>query len=407
MIWTSLGFHTFTIAVRLTYQEAIRIYRAFNKLMKSGECLIIPYGKEPTLNFNSGKPIVSSTPKGYNITYETSKMEVRKGISWTLRFTNYIDDFKEYTLEATINPKILSGIYDYITAATEDDIKDIADMFNKEVKKIFSEFPLFNRFKLKRIDYCINFHLGELRTPCTTEQMMKLIKRSNIPHNYKEWVKYDEISRRWKSDDHSFYLKSKSATIQCYDKYGQLQRKYPDTPNIDYARNIIRFEVQCNYMKVYNMRNDFKKTSESYSYNEFKDFFSKETCELVIRNYFDRVIMRGDYYPLKYSRNMIENRGFRGNLAGRMIDTLNLVNPSRGGGGVHKAKVTLEKMNHDLSYFKQGLRDLQMHIGINPVAIPGDWGIKHIPNLMSAYDKLNGIQPEINTTSDYLLDYDI
>ena len=403
MKWTSLGFHTFTILTRLTCQEAKRIYHAFNRLMKSGECIIIPY----TLKFYRDDVIDNRKPDGFNITYETTKAGVRKGISWTLRFSNYSRDFKEYTLEATINPKILSGIIDYITAATEDDIKDIANMFDKEVKEISKEFPLFNRFKLKRIDYCVNFHLGELGIPCSTEQMMKLIKRSNIPHNYKERIFFNETSRRMKSDDLSLYLKSNSTTIQCYDKYGQLQRKYPDSPSVYSAKNIIRFEVQCNYMKVYNMRNAFKKASEKYSYDEFKEFFSKETCELVIRNYFDRVIMRGDYYPLKHSRNLIANRGFRGNVAGRMIGALDLVNPSRGGGGVHRAKITFEKMKLDSRDFKRGLLELQIDMGINPVAIPGDWGIKYIPNLMNAYDKLNGIQSEINISPSYLRDYGI
>lgn len=391
MKYTSLGFHTFKIFTRLTYQEAKRIYHAFDKLVKLEEVDIIPYGEVPTLRFDNGKAVVGSKPLGFNVNYRTLKTGVRKGISWTLRFSNQSPDFKEYTLEAQINPKILAGIIDYITAATEDDMNAIPDLFNHEAKRISDAIPMFSRYKLKRIDYCINFHLGELGIPCTADQMIKLIKRGNIPHNYKEELFYDKTSRRYKSDDLSFYLKSNSTVIQCYDKHDQLKEKHPDNPSIDFAKNIIRFEVQCNYMKVYSMRRNLKKAPKGYPYNEFKEFFSPKVCETIIRRYFDRVVMRGDYYPIKHSRNLINERGFRGNLGQRMIATLNAVNPSRGGGGVHKVKAFLKEFGIDPYDFKRGLLELQIHMGINPVAIPGDWGIMHIPNLMDAYDKLKGI----------------
>ena len=400
MKWTSLGFHTFIIFVRLSREQATLIKEAFRELMLSGEIKIIPYGEVPFWVMNEGDAYLKNRPAGYNITYNTKLSGIRKGIKWTLRISSSSKDFKEYTLEAQINPKILAGIIDYITAATKDDIKDIASLFNQEAQRISLGIPMFDQFQLKRVDYCINFHLLELGIPSSTDQTMRLFKRSNIPHNYNKVLFYNPIGRRMGSDDSSLYLKSKSVTIQCYDKYSQLQREYPDSPSLENARNILRFEVQCYYRKVYGMRRSYKDNLDPLPYNEFKEFFSKETCESVIRNYFDRVIMRGDYYPIKHSRNLILKCGFRGNRGQRMIDTLNLVNPSRGGGGIHNAKSILTGI--ELDNFKRGLLDLQTTMGINPVAIPSDWGIKHIPNLLDAYDKLSG-NP---TRSQYITAYD-
>ena len=42
----------------------------------------------------------------------------------------------------------------------------------------------------------------------------------------------------------------------------------------------------------------------------------------------------------------------------------------------------------DLAAFKRTLKDLS-DIGINPVTIPREWGISHIPNLMHTFNDLS------------------
>ena len=385
---SSLGFHTFTIFVRLTSKEARRIYRAFEVLRKSNVVTIIPYGKRTVLKFNGDN---STVYKGFNIEYIE-----RTGVSWTLRFSNQSPDHKTFTLEATINPKILSGILDYITAANEDDMQNIPNLLNQEIRRISTEIPSLGWFKFKRIDYCVNFDLEELGIPCTSQQMMSLIKRSNIPYHYKEWTEYDPIGHRHKSDNISFRLESKSVTAHFYDKYEQLKRQYPDNPSLEYAKNILRFEVQCYYNKVYGMTRAYEKNLNELTKFDFRDLFSKESCEAIIKQYFDRIIMRGNYYPLKHATRKIIGAKFRNSMTERLIGVLNLVNPKGGGGSIAKAKSLLT--GTELEDFKRGLLQLQDVAKINPVVIPGNWGINFIPNLFDAYRDLHGIERFQNTS---------
>ena len=63
----------------------------------------------------------------------------------------------------------------------------------------------------------------------------------------------------------------------------------------------------------------------------------------------------------------------------RLIDTLRLVNQCR---SVPKANEYA--VNTNMDSFKQTLKELS-NLGINPVTIPKDWRIKHIPNLLNTY----------------------
>lgn len=51
-------------------------------------------------------------------------------IKWTIRANRQNESFKSYTIEATINPKLLAGIQDYVAAATLDDMWSAIKKFN-------------------------------------------------------------------------------------------------------------------------------------------------------------------------------------------------------------------------------------------------------------------------------------
>jgi len=51
-----------------------------------------------------------------------------------------------------INPKLLAGIIDYITAANEDYVKLAEERFNIEARKISPILGKFSGYKMKRID---------------------------------------------------------------------------------------------------------------------------------------------------------------------------------------------------------------------------------------------------------------
>jgi len=179
-----------------------------------------------------------------------------------------------------------------------------------------------------------------------------------------------------KARDNSFYLKSNSANINCYWKHYHLKHEFDDCPNIDDALNVIRFEVQCLYPKVYTMSRVAR--GRPRLDDLFHEMLSDEVCASVIHSYFVKVIRMSDYYTLSIAKSII-GRNFKRKKADRLIKVLSLINTCR---GISKAKATLA--DDDLEEFRRSLRDLAS-INVNPVTIPREWGIKRIPNLLGAY----------------------
>lgn len=265
---SSLGFHTMTLFLRLTHPETESLIKRFLEyrehtglvkilMIKSLPKKEIEYREFAPVYIHDGALLL--IPRELRITYHGPDF----GIKWKIRAEYHREEFKAYIVEATINPKILAGIRDYITAATYDDMVAAIANFNSILQSISPLLKTFEDYSLKRIDYCINLSVNELAPGCSPEQIMNLIKRSDIPAHYKEWMEYDETAHRMKSRPSSFYLMNRSVTINCYSKYMKFQeqsaknekRGYPPIPQatMDAARDIIRFEVQCKYRKAYSL----------------------------------------------------------------------------------------------------------------------------------------------------------
>ena len=184
-----------------------------------------------------------------------------RGIKWCIRASENPSSNSKFIVEATINPKFLAGITDYLTAATYSDMNIAIANFNFISKEASPLLGTFEDYEIKRIDYCINICLSDFNPTYDPEQIMNLIKRSDIPPHYEEWMEYDKTSHRMKSKPESFYLCSKSVNINYYSKYLQLlnrsqenvEKGYDPIPQetIDASHDIIRFEVQCKYFKTY------------------------------------------------------------------------------------------------------------------------------------------------------------
>lgn len=128
---------------------------------------------------------------------------------------------------------------------------------------------------------------------------MNLIKRSDIPQHYEEWMVYDYDAHRKKRRPKSFYLYSKSVNINCYSKYLQLlnrsqenvEKRYaPISPEIiDASRNIIRFEVQCKYHKTYSLSQQAENLGNN-SLNKYKSLLHPVKCIEIISSYYKKII---------------------------------------------------------------------------------------------------------------------
>lgn len=383
MLRSSLGFHTMTLSISLLHNEADKLLTDFStsKLIKM---YIKNKRNEPIIYYHKS-PIM---PLKVDIYLEGKYC----GIKWCVRASKNPSDFSRYIVEVTINPKILGGIIDYLTAATYIDMRTAIINFNDISKKISPLLYDFLDYQIKRVDYCINICLDDFIPKCTSEQMMTLIKRGDIPPHYKEWMEYDETAHRMKSKPESFNLNSKSVNINFYSKYMQLLNKSQeyvakghepiDQEILDASRNIYRFEVQCKYHKIYSFSQEAAK-SGNHSVNKYENILNPVTCIGIVSSYYKKVIGKGDWYTLSEAIRIIQSKNFYSQKEKRFIAAIKYVSQCR---SLAKAKVSFQA-GEPLA-FKQTLKELA-DFNINPVTIPREWNIKHIPNfLRTFFDKL-------------------
>ena len=384
MLRSSLGFHTMTLSLFLVGNE---IYQLLDDFIDYNEKtgFLLMYRKN-----ESGKYIKYFPQKG-NISYLPSDIKIyynnkNKGIKWHISDDCFHN--MGYIVEVTINPKTLSNVYDYITAATYSDMNMAIINFNNEMKKISPLLKTFYDYSIKRVDYCINFYLKELVTECSQEQIIDLLKRGDVPPSYKEWTKFDEKAHRNKSRPESFYLYNSSVTINCYSKYMQLKNKSIENQKkgrapipiqeLEATRDIIRFEVQCKYHKTFTL-NQKAEVLGNHELNKYKTLLGYNFYNEEVHYYWNKVIGKGDWYSMQEATRIIQSKHFNSQKENRLIEALQFVSSHR---SIATAKSLLE--GYKLKAFKHTLKELSS-LNINPVTIPKRWNICHIPNLLYQY----------------------
>ena len=381
---TSIGFHTFSFFQKLSEGDYSSLEGDFIQQVRDGNMKRLPIEDK-----KNRKSII-----GWEYTYTANK-----GIRWIMKPTIVDTHLTMFGITTIITPKVLLN-KNYIDAATEEDIKRVEDLYNQEAKRISPEILEFGRCPVNRADCCLNLDIKELNLPCSTKQMMELIRRGDIPNHFVEWTKYDKTSHRKKAAGNNLYLASGSVRINYYWKYDELQDNFPSCPNINDSKHIIRLEVQCLYPKLYSLSKDLRHESrfnmqfDELTWDELHQLMTENVHDpaipvdvvladkitsSIIEKYFYRVVRKGDYFTLSGARWMVERYGFKREKEKRLLHTLELVKKCR---GIAKAKATLS--GEKLKVFKRSIKDLEA-ISVNPVTIPRRWGIKHIPNLMRAY----------------------
>jgi len=333
----------------------------------------------------------------------------RVGINWYIRFSSEVAEYKQmstshmsknfmkeptpYSVRATINPKILNGTNDYLSAANADSLDKTEENYNAKVAEISPLLGKFEQYRLNRVDYCFNFDPVELNMGCDAVQLFTLIKRGYIPRHFILATEYCKISKRWKPYKNDFRLKSNSMTISCYWKHAQLIDRFSDCSDLLMSRNVLRFEVKCYYPKVYAMSKSIKEAlinnlstaelMQELQYgniiNPTKNLMSDSFNEAIISKYFNKVIRKGDYFTIEGAEWMVKSHNFRQDKEERLLETLELIKEHR---GIVKTLSVLE--GDKLKEVKRSLKDLDA-IFVNPVTMPSKWRIKHIPNPMRAY----------------------
>ena len=383
---TSMGYHTFAFFQKMDYEEYCILENDFIGYMRKTGKL-----KRSPVKTKEGVQI------GWQYTY---KINEDKGIRWLLLSRQAKNNYVIRGVLVVINPESLIE-NNYIRAAEEDDLKKVEEIYNRAAENISKVFLKFGACSLNRVDPCVNIDLKELGIPCTPEQMIKLIKRGNIPRHYEERKEcYDKKQRRMVADKNSFYLENKSSVINFYRKYAKQGENHPNYSKRESSRNVIRLEVQCKYLRLYTLSKDIRQESKYYSTNEgfsadeaymrmyegnhqsvipIDAVLSEKIYEDIIRKNVYKVLRKGDYFTLDLARDIVESHHFKNSKEDRMIDALELINTSK---GIAKARLNLQKSEFD--GFNRALKELDC-ILVNPVTIPRRWGIKHIPNLLRAY----------------------
>ncbi|OMC75064.1 hypothetical protein BK121_03355 [Paenibacillus odorifer] len=293
-----------------------------------------------------------------------------KGLLLILRHNEYSEGISYHALEIIMNPMRLLQEDDYYNLAESKYSKQIYKEFKraftpirkkfkskKSNKNLIFKFDNLDIYSFKRIDFAINI--------CTdyVDLYMKLIKRADIPNGFQLYAPYDNISRRSKPPEDSFYIFRRSTskgnhvtlTINCYKKGVQMIDNA--LPEHELSAKTIRFEVQCRYSKVYSIIRSNGLSKQGYS-----QFLDEVISTKVLDTYIKKTIGYGDYYTLPKAKSIVEGTKLKLETKNALITTLEQVNEKR---SIWKAK----EASADQKKFIKSIKKLH-EIGINPVTIP-------------------------------------
>ena len=293
-------------------------------------------------------------------------------ITWILKSYCYMKHQRPnwmHFVEAKIAPKTLTGTHD--NGSTENfDFANLLERSYSERASVVSKVPSFctlQGYNLLEICYYVDFDLRKLGIDCDPELLIELVRQSNPPPFYSEWIHCAPPSPG--ENDSGLRLVCNSVDINCYLEQWQA------VGGSDDPINIIRFEVQCKYPKVYLLR------------KTLGGLLSDEVSSSIIDGYFKRVIMGGDYYSLMAARKLVRSRDFKEKKENRLIDALELISDHC---GVTRTKAHINNADEDIMLFNRSLRELSM-LGINPVTIPKSYdGVTRIPNLLDTFYAMSG-----------------
>lgn len=268
-------------------------------------------------------------------------------------------------IEILFNPKKI--ISDNSIKITKDkDIVSISNEFNEIIKEIDTTLPEFYYWTLKRIDYATY-----IITPYVKEYI-KLFQRGDKSSKYFNEL-YDTKNKRRTQKKGSFYLHSKSATINFYDKEQERKdnkEKYNiSEENILSAKDTLRFEIQCDKSKT-----DYLKRKYKFETKQVHQYLTLEESKKQILYYYKKCIRTGTYCNLAEAKKMINSDKYSTTrMKNTLKDVLDLVNKCR---SIYKAR---EEFTGTKETFNSHLKELD-RIGINPVTIPERWNIKELDN---------------------------
>lgn len=364
----------------ITIMQEIKSIKIFNSIFESV--------KSKTLeNNNKFFPSRFITRKGIKIPIEwTSYFLSNEGFHKIVLKNSYAINNKKYYrgISFEINPIRMIDKINKLRLTVEKDIEQIAFEFDKIMQDISPYLVNFFRMKVDRIDYTIDLKVSNIK------QYILLFQRSDNPNNF--MMQYSRTDKKRKQMKDSYYLKSKSITINFYDKeQQQIKQGYTDQEILD-AKNVLRFEVQCEKLKIYNI-----KTKHNFSSRELYNYLELNHSREQILVYYNKTISIGDYYKQDKAIQIINKSQYQQKTKENLIKVLKLIANKRSvtdarqefiKGIDDKKEIVKAKVKFN-TYLKK-IREL----GVNVVVIPEGWGIAKLENLFPKLIKQFEIEGE-------------
>lgn len=278
---------------------------------------------------------------------------------------SYID----FRISMIINPSRILRKSNPIAIMHQEDIDLFIFKFDKILQQIDESLVSCKTWSIKRIDYTRNIDLNIMSDldADIVNKYIQLFSRADTPTRCK--VPYHKIKKDRKQKEGSYVVENKSVTFICYNKEKERMDKQKDD-EIDYAKNILRLEIQCKNPRIRQITYKNKwDTNFLYHFLDYK--ISYET----LQKYYKASIGEGDYYSLNKARKLINETSKikHKDKKQKLIEVLNLINTK-------KSVADARKEYGNINTFNRYLKELQK-LGINPVTIPRSWNITEIPNV--------------------------
>lgn len=205
------------------------------------------------------------------------------------------DKSKFYSIRVIITPRtLIDGSAEATSISRKDEDYDEIEsrLYHKLCVVFGNEFDL-GRFKLSRVDCCVNIMLPECYS---AEKYIRLIRRSMVYNYHAKVITYGDVDK----DRHSFRIITGNMTFTAYDKYYQLNDANKNYDAV--SDSLLRLEIALNRDIIYEIELNAAIIKLSAILRQIAWL-----SESVFVDYIDTHFLYGDYYCIDEMRSRIEN----------------------------------------------------------------------------------------------------
>lgn len=275
--------------------------------------------------------------------------------------------FQFYNITIRINfKKLIEEDYNKKDLYTDKDFEKVEHKFNELMQELNIDMPLFEHWKVNRIDYCIN-----VKTPYVKEYI-NILHKSDMPNSLE--VGYNE-SRNYSKNKGSLYLTKKkngkkkytpNITINFYDKQDQLknmQKQGQDITDeqIASAKGILRLEVQCHKSKT-----EYLKVKHSMTAKNIHYFLEPQISYDVISLGLSKIVKPATYRRKSIALKKIDESKHTNKTKYMLKQIINDI--AKQHNAIHKVRNSYMSQGMKRETFNNYLRYL-CDLNVNPVTI--------------------------------------